>query len=218
VIVRRVANQDVLGRKSSSGRVTGYLEVACPVICTSEIVIVTPAPFLRLNDPQETVLYLDLYSGSVTRIYGRWERLDRWPYEGLHNFDLPWLYRHRPLHPGDFLHGRRSVALDHEPHLGLAASSDGCGVRSEIAAQCPSVDPGIPLTDRLAKRYRSIHLVFGKAVQFRHYPVTVNAERSALCLKPLGHLVLGRLPILDEAQVRRPARCQSGLIQLRWES
>jgi hypothetical protein len=27
--------------------------------------------------------------------------------------------------------------------------------------------------------------VFGKAVRFRHYPVTVNAERSAF-LKPLG--------------------------------
>jgi hypothetical protein len=30
------------------------------------------------------------------------------------------------------------------------------------------------------------HLVFGKAVRFRHYPVTVNAERPALCSKPLG--------------------------------
>jgi hypothetical protein len=49
------------------------------------------------------------------------------------------------------------------------------------------------LTCRLARRYLSKHLVFGKAVRFRHYPVTVNAERSVLCLKPLGHLVLGRL-------------------------
>jgi hypothetical protein len=28
--------------------------------------------------------------------------------------------------------------------------------------------------------------VFGKAVRLRHYPVTVNAERSALYSKPLG--------------------------------
>jgi hypothetical protein len=56
-----------------------------------------PALFLRLNDPQQSILYLDLYSGRVARSYGRWERLDRWLYEGLHHFDVPWLYRHRPL-------------------------------------------------------------------------------------------------------------------------
>lgn len=56
-----------------------------------------PALFLRLNDPQHSILYLDLYSGRVARSYNRWERLDRWLYRGLHDFDLPWLYRHRPL-------------------------------------------------------------------------------------------------------------------------
>jgi hypothetical protein len=56
-----------------------------------------PALFLRLNDPQQSTLYLDLYSGTVARSYSRWERLDRWLYEGLHDFNLPWLYRHRPL-------------------------------------------------------------------------------------------------------------------------
>jgi uncharacterized iron-regulated membrane protein len=56
-----------------------------------------PALFLRLNDPQQSIFYLDLYSGRVARGYGRWERLDRWLYEGLHDFDIPWLYRHRPL-------------------------------------------------------------------------------------------------------------------------
>jgi hypothetical protein len=34
------------------------------------------------------------------------------------------------------------------------------------------------LTFTLSQRYLSKHLVFGKAVRFRHYPVTVNAERS----------------------------------------
>jgi hypothetical protein len=45
---------------------------------------------------------------------------------------------------------------------------------------------------RLARRYLSKYLVFGKAVRFRHYPVTVSAERSVLCLKPLGHFGLGK--------------------------
>ena len=76
----------------------------------------------------------------------------------------------------------------------------------------------VPLTCGVARRYLSKHLVFVKAVRFRHYPVTVNAERSALRWKPLGLSVPGRLSDLDDAQVRRPARCQPGLIQLRWES
>lgn len=56
-----------------------------------------PALFLRLDDPQRSIFYLDLSTGRVARSYSRWERLDRWLYEGLHDFDLPWLYRHRPL-------------------------------------------------------------------------------------------------------------------------
>jgi hypothetical protein len=56
-----------------------------------------PALYLRINDPQQTILYIDMYSGTVARSYSRWERLDRWLYEGLHDFDLPWLYHHRPL-------------------------------------------------------------------------------------------------------------------------
>lgn len=56
-----------------------------------------PALFVRLNDPQQSILYLDLYTGRVARSYSRWERLDHWLYEGLHDFDVPWLYRHRPV-------------------------------------------------------------------------------------------------------------------------
>jgi hypothetical protein len=41
------------------------------------------------------------------------------------------------------------------------------------------------LTAMHAQRYLSKHLVFGKAVRLRHYPVTVNAKRSALRWKPL---------------------------------
>jgi hypothetical protein len=56
-----------------------------------------PALFLRLSDPEQSILYLDLYTGRVARSYSRWERLDRWLFEGLHDFEIPWLYRHRPL-------------------------------------------------------------------------------------------------------------------------
>lgn len=56
-----------------------------------------PALFVQLNDPQRSILYLDLYTGRVARSYSRWERVDRWLYQGLHDFDVPWLYRYRPL-------------------------------------------------------------------------------------------------------------------------
>jgi hypothetical protein len=56
-----------------------------------------PALFVRLDDSQQSILYLDPYRGRVARRYSRWERLGRWLYEGLHDFDVPWLYRHRPL-------------------------------------------------------------------------------------------------------------------------
>jgi hypothetical protein len=76
------------------------------------------------------------------------------------------------------------------------------------------------------------HLVFGKAVRIRHYPVTVSAESRDEFVDATGRLyLLGRLFRFDEAQVRRPARClpgllcfagclpaAPGLIQLRWES
>jgi hypothetical protein len=62
------------------------------------------------------------------------------------------------------------------------------------------------LTGILAERYLSNYLVFGKAVRFRHYPVTVNAERSSKSFDATGASALGRLLDLDEAQVRRPAR------------
>jgi hypothetical protein len=56
-----------------------------------------PALYIRLTDPQGTIFYIDLSDGRVARSYSRWERLDRWLYQGLHDFDLPWLYRYRPL-------------------------------------------------------------------------------------------------------------------------
>jgi hypothetical protein len=43
------------------------------------------------------------------------------------------------------------------------------------------------LTSTVAKRYLSSHLVFGKAVRFRHYPVTVTLRDRHL--KPLGRVL-----------------------------
>jgi hypothetical protein len=58
--------------------------------------------------------------------------------------------------------------------------------RSELTAEYQSDRSGCPVDLWTCQTVSFKHLVFGKAVQFRHYPVTVNAERSALCSKPLG--------------------------------
>jgi hypothetical protein len=41
--------------------------------------------------------------------------------------------------------------------------------------------------------------VFGKAVQIRHYPVTVNAESLNQFAEATGMRILGRLFKIDEA-------------------
>jgi hypothetical protein len=67
----------------------------------------------------------------------------------------------------------------------------------------------ISTAPRIRRRFSGIysfHLVFGKTVQIRHYPVTVSVESLASGMKATGAKVLGRLPKLNEAQVRRPAR------------
>jgi len=56
-----------------------------------------PVLCVRLNDPQHSMLYIDLHDGRVALSYSRMERWGRWLYQGLHDFDIPWLYRHRPL-------------------------------------------------------------------------------------------------------------------------
>lgn len=56
-----------------------------------------PVLYLRLDDPQQSIFYIDLFSGGIARSYSRWQRLDHWLYEGPHDFDIPWFYRYRPL-------------------------------------------------------------------------------------------------------------------------
>ena len=55
-----------------------------------------PALFVRLDDSEGSMYYVDLRTGRLARSYGRGGRWNRWLYNGLHSFDLPWLYRYRP--------------------------------------------------------------------------------------------------------------------------
>jgi hypothetical protein len=55
-----------------------------------------PALFIQLDDPQKSMYYVDMRTGHIVQSYGAGGRWNRWLYHGLHSFDLPWLYRHRP--------------------------------------------------------------------------------------------------------------------------
>ena len=55
-----------------------------------------PALFVRLNDPQASTLYIDLKTAQIVEAYNNRSRWNRWLYHGLHSWNLPWLYRHRP--------------------------------------------------------------------------------------------------------------------------
>jgi hypothetical protein len=54
-------------------------------------------PVLRVRylDEQKTWLYLDPHRGTMSKL--EWiDRVDRWTYAALHEFDFPWLYERRP--------------------------------------------------------------------------------------------------------------------------
>jgi hypothetical protein len=51
----------------------------------------------RYADPQRTWLYFDPRHGVIARKEERLTRVNRWLYHGLHSFDFPFLYYHRPL-------------------------------------------------------------------------------------------------------------------------
>jgi hypothetical protein len=57
-----------------------------------------PLPVLAvgLNDPAASLYYIDLKTARVVGSYVTQTRWNRWLYHGLHSFDLPWLYSHRP--------------------------------------------------------------------------------------------------------------------------
>jgi PepSY-associated TM region len=58
-----------------------------------------PLPVLavRLNDSDRSLYYIDLKTARIVQSYGTLSRWNRWLYHGLHSWDLPWLYRHRPV-------------------------------------------------------------------------------------------------------------------------
>jgi hypothetical protein len=55
-----------------------------------------PVLFVRLDDEQGSMYYVDPKTARIVQRYGSESRWNRWLYNGLHSFDLPWLYRRRP--------------------------------------------------------------------------------------------------------------------------
>lgn len=55
-----------------------------------------PAVRIRLDDPDDSLYYIDPKTARVVQSYGHSSRWNRWLYHGLHSFDLPLLYRYRP--------------------------------------------------------------------------------------------------------------------------
>lgn len=55
-----------------------------------------PALFVRLNDPRDSMFYIDPATAHIIEAYDSSSRWNRWLYHGLHSLDLPWLYAHRP--------------------------------------------------------------------------------------------------------------------------
>jgi hypothetical protein len=55
-----------------------------------------PVLFVRLNDPDNSMYYVDVRTARIVAAYSARSRWNRWLYHGLHSFDLPWLYRYRP--------------------------------------------------------------------------------------------------------------------------
>jgi len=55
-----------------------------------------PVLFVQLNDPDQSMYYVDPKTARVVESYDGRSRTARWLYHGLHSMDLPWLYRNRP--------------------------------------------------------------------------------------------------------------------------
>jgi len=55
-----------------------------------------PAFLVRLNDAARSAFYVDLKTARLVEAYDRRSRWNRRLYHGLHSWNLPWLYSHRP--------------------------------------------------------------------------------------------------------------------------
>jgi hypothetical protein len=51
---------------------------------------------LKFDDPRSSWLYIDPQRGAISERYERSGRIARWLYHGLHSWDFPFLWRHRP--------------------------------------------------------------------------------------------------------------------------
>ncbi len=56
-----------------------------------------PAIRVRFDDPRHTWFHLDPRTGQILDRSTRTNRVYRWLYNGLHSFDIWWLWQHRPL-------------------------------------------------------------------------------------------------------------------------
>jgi hypothetical protein len=56
-----------------------------------------PVVLVRLRDAENTRYYLDPKTARVVGNYSSAQWVTRWLYHGLHSWDFPWLYKHRPL-------------------------------------------------------------------------------------------------------------------------
>jgi hypothetical protein len=58
-----------------------------------------PLPVIRIQfaDPDRTWFYIDPATGQVLERSTHFNRVYRWLYNGLHSWDFPWLWEHRPL-------------------------------------------------------------------------------------------------------------------------
>lgn len=55
-----------------------------------------PVIFLRFNDPEQSMYYVDPKTAAIVQEYNSRSRWNRWLYHGLHSMDFPWLYKSRP--------------------------------------------------------------------------------------------------------------------------
>lgn len=55
-----------------------------------------PVIFVQLNDPANSMYYIDPKTARIVQSYNSHSRWNRWLYHGLHSLNLPWLYKYRP--------------------------------------------------------------------------------------------------------------------------
>jgi hypothetical protein len=52
---------------------------------------------IQFSDTDRTWFYIDPATGQILERSTHFNRVYRWFYNGLHSWDIPWLWAHRPL-------------------------------------------------------------------------------------------------------------------------